>query len=52
MEKLKLNISRCKGCYLCMSVCPTKAISISDYVNKKGYAEIQVDQEKCVGCGS
>ena len=37
---------------LFMSVCPTKAISISDHVNKKGYAEIQVDQEKCVGCGS
>ena len=52
MEKLKLNISRCKGCYLCMSVCPTKAISISDHVNEKGYAEIQVDQEKCAGCGS
>lgn len=52
MEKLKLNISKCKGCHLCVSVCPKGAITISKELNDKGYKPIQVDQEKCIQCGS
>lgn len=52
MAKIKLNIDRCKGCYLCMENCPKEAISVSGNVNAKGYEYIQVDDEKCVACGS
>lgn len=27
----------CKGCHLCISVCPNQLISISDKLNQKGY---------------
>ena len=52
MEKLILNVERCKGCYLCISNCKKGAISLSDYTNKKGIKTIQVNQEKCVQCGN
>ena len=50
--KLKLDTSRCKGCFLCVSVCPTKALSPSGKLGPKGYETVQADQEKCVQCGS
>lgn len=50
-DKAYANPDRCKGCYYCMNECPKKAISISGYVNSKGYEAIEVDQEKCIGCG-
>lgn len=50
--KVKLYISRCKGCYLCVSVCPTKALMPSKKIGAKGYAVIEADLEKCIGCGS
>ena len=52
MEKLTLRVSRCKGCYLCMEVCPKKAISVSEEVSKKGYTVIRVDQDLCIQCGA
>lgn len=52
MEKLKLNIKKCKGCFLCASVCPRQALYDSGMINEKGYKIIAVDEEKCIHCGS
>ncbi len=52
MEKVKLSVERCKGCYLCIENCKKGAISLSDYTNGKGVVTVQVDQEACVQCGS
>ena len=52
MEKVRLSIDRCKGCYLCIANCKLGAISLMDKPNKKGVIPVQVDQEKCVQCGS
>lgn len=52
MEQIKVDHSRCKGCYFCIDVCPVKAISVSEHMSKKGYAVIEVNQEKCIQCGS
>jgi 2-oxoglutarate ferredoxin oxidoreductase subunit delta len=58
-KKGKITIDRdlCKGCYLCISVCPNHLIAISDKLNQKGYypAEyIETDgkekDRKCTGC--
>lgn len=49
---LSLHPERCKGCRLCIPICPKQAISISDYINKKGYKPVQVDPETCISCGS
>ena len=50
MEKVRLDVERCKGCYLCIENCKIGAISLSGYTNGKGVVTVQVDQDKCVGC--
>lgn len=52
MAKILVDTSRCKGCYLCVGICPRKAITIRHEVNEKGYRPITVSEELCVGCGS
>ena len=52
MEKIKLNTKRCKGCYLCVSVCPVKALSPSGELGEQDYETVKVDEEKCITCGS
>jgi 2-oxoglutarate ferredoxin oxidoreductase subunit delta len=54
--KIKIDRERCKGCRLCMEVCPNQRIEIDDALNKKGYAparfneDDEVDQKGCTGC--
>lgn len=52
MAKVKLNAKRCKGCFLCVSVCPTTALAPSGELGAKGNEIVKADAEKCVGCGS
>ncbi|MGI6095450.1 MAG: 4Fe-4S dicluster domain-containing protein [Lachnospiraceae bacterium] len=52
MEKIKLSVERCKGCYLCIANCKPQALSISEETNVHGVKVVQVNQEKCVQCGS
>ncbi len=44
----------CKGCELCVVVCPTKIIELNkEKINDKGYSPAHViDQEKCIACGN
>lgn len=51
MAKAITNVELCKGCRLCVGVCPKKAIIALEKVNKKGYEIIQVDEALCIGCG-
>jgi len=49
--KIKIDIERCKGCGLCISVCPQKGIIISKSSNKAGYFPAQpVNKSDCTGC--
>ncbi len=49
---LKIDKERCKGCLLCVEVCPAGALSISRGVNEKGLRYVELKQpEKCTGCG-
>lgn len=52
MIKNKAKTERCKGCGLCVNICPTDALTLSKSVNEKGYNYVEVDQEKCIQCGS
>ena len=52
MAKARANTELCKGCRLCVNNCPRKAIIPLEKVNKKGYEIIEVDQDRCIGCGS
>ncbi|MFH0739091.1 MAG: 4Fe-4S dicluster domain-containing protein [Candidatus Omnitrophota bacterium] len=51
MAKIDINKERCKGCFLCISVCPKGMLKKSKQLNKRGlnYAEF-IDTGSCVGC--
>ncbi len=44
----------CKGCGLCISVCPVKILALdTSTVNSKGYHPVTViEPEKCIGCAN
>ena len=53
MQNVKLDFSRCKGCYLCVSVCPKGVLVPSDEIGAKGFPIVQIDDTKeCIGCGA
>ena len=52
MAKVTLNPKRCKGCFLCVSVCPTGALHPSGEFGEKGTETVKADVEKCIGCGA
>lgn len=53
MEKVIINKERCKGCDLCVSVCPKKILILSpDEINAKGYSPAEcINQDECIACG-
>ncbi len=48
--KIKINMEKCKGCGLCVVVCPKKHIGISAKSNKQGYFPAEVIDVECSGC--
>ena len=54
MAKIKgdivVDIDKCKGCEVCIEVCPTNTIAIVDQVNAKGYKYMQNVNDDCTGC--
>ncbi len=52
MAKLTFNIDLCKGCGLCVSVCPKNILILSkDKINAKGHSPVEItDQASCIGC--
>ncbi len=54
MAKLTFKMDECKGCGLCVYVCPLKILRISqDIINKKGHHPAEcIDESKCVACAS
>lgn len=52
MAKVTFRVDRCKGCGLCLTVCPKKIIILDkETLNQKGFHPAGVtDMEKCIGC--
>ena len=52
MAKLTIREDNCKGCGLCVAVCPKKILQLSKTkFNKKGYNAVEsTDQAACIGC--
>ena len=51
MAQVKFLEERCKGCGLCMTVCPKHLITISERINRSGYTVAEVrDMTDCTAC--
>lgn len=51
LERVRFEEDRCKGCSLCVSVCPVHIIHLDDRLNRLGHRPATVtDQEKCISC--
>ena len=48
--KIIINTERCKGCGLCVVVCPKNSIIISKTSNKNGYFPAEANNSDCTGC--
>ena len=54
--KIRIDRERCKGCQLCIDVCPTENVEIDTSLNKKGYyparprANKKEGQKDCIAC--
>ncbi len=46
-----IDKDRCKGCGLCVTMCPKNVLEISDQVNTKGYfPAFRARPEDCIYC--
>ena len=54
MAKLTFRTDNCKGCGLCVDVCPKKVLRLaSDKINKRGHHPVEAARpDDCIGCGS
>ncbi len=51
MPRLAINRERCKGCELCIAVCPQQILALSQKINLMGYHPLEVTHpERCTGC--
>jgi 2-oxoglutarate ferredoxin oxidoreductase subunit delta len=54
--KIRIDRERCKGCLLCIEVCPSHRIGMDKNLNKKGYAparfeeKLKEGEKGCTGC--
>jgi 2-oxoglutarate ferredoxin oxidoreductase subunit delta len=48
--KARINAERCKGCGLCVEICPNKVLAISQNSNKMGYFFAEPCGQGCTGC--
>ncbi len=50
--KIIIDTERCKGCGLCVVVCPKRTMVISERSNKHGYFPADTDNRNCTGCAA
>ena len=51
MPKAVINREKCKGCLLCIGVCPKGEIRAQKQLNKRGVHPVEfTDEGTCTGC--
>jgi NAD-dependent dihydropyrimidine dehydrogenase PreA subunit len=46
-----IDQSQCKGCKLCIAICPKKCLGLSAGINELGYQYAEFREEQCTACG-
>ena len=46
-----IDAEECKGCGLCVEVCPPTVLKISEALNRMGYHPAEYKGIECTGCG-
>ncbi len=49
---IEIAMEKCKGCGLCIDVCPQQILAFSKEVNSKGYLYAQKIKDDCTGCSN
>ena len=53
MGRIEILQSRCKGCGLCLTVCPKKGLRLATSLNERGINPPQrIEDIECTGCAS
>ena len=52
MNRIVIDKTKCKACYLCIKECPKKLIKISEDTNNLGYKVLEFcdPEHECLGC--
>jgi 2-oxoglutarate ferredoxin oxidoreductase subunit delta len=46
-----IDEENCKGCGLCVDVCPRQAMGLAEHINSRGFHPVALlDAEKCTAC--
>ena len=46
-----INSNRCKSCLLCIELCKSNIIAVSEEINTSGYHPVYItEMSKCSGC--
>ncbi|MBM4029453.1 MAG: 4Fe-4S dicluster domain-containing protein [Planctomycetes bacterium] len=48
--RIVIDMERCKGCGLCLAVCPKNSIGIAPESNKNGYFPARAKNDGCTAC--
>jgi len=52
MPGIKINTNKCKGCLLCIEVCPKGLIEQAKELNSRGVKPAKTKSNQgCIGCG-
>jgi len=49
--RVEIREDRCKGCGLCVGICPSGLLKVSEKLNEMGYHPVEYCGSGCTGCG-